>query len=507
MTEFLYSDEFLGSDNLVCLNGELVLNLFINNLGKNMSKQPQLEAFSKLIGMLETVIFNGSTGGSDREFYTIPHPGIFIDPNLKDSANSKDMLLISSLFNNCFGATLIYNPLVTTVDQTYADILVQAALPEKTLSADEKKKLKALEAELLRTIDSYIKYKTRYDDIIGAIIRAQVNNEPSDVLFELERKRQTALSEWRLRGFKDTYEQSEAEVAYLRSVSPRQHFQNLKTRYDNHTGQAGAASYQSTYLSPPIHEWSSQYAGWAQFGKTFKYSELHNSSKHTSWSGSVGANFGLWHAGGSANGSTTEIYEASENIDIELKFEYLRVRILRPWLVSDVFSYRFWTYKKAFGYRQVSEGYVPGSTSPLGPLGLMPVLPTDFVIARNVSVSAAFNEAERTFVQNTLSGSVSGGYGPFSARGSYSTTTTKEDVTGSFDGTTLRIANPQIIGFLGVLLPRSPDPDRRLPWSSDADFGDDPDTVSRSRQKDHEYLAMAEAQSQATEAAFSRPKP
>ncbi|XOK10758.1 hypothetical protein ACI6PO_10590 [Agrobacterium tumefaciens] len=437
-----------------------------------MAKQPQLEAFSKIAAMLETVIFNGSTGGSDREFYTIPHPGIFIDPKLTDRPNSKDMELISELFNGCFNATLLYNPIPTTVTQTYSDILDQAALPEKVLTSPEKKRLKDLEDGLERMIDAYLKYKQRYDDVKGEIIRAQVNNEAADVIAKLQAKLQTALSEWKLRGKKDLFEQSEAEVAYLRSVSPRQHFQKLKSRFDQHTQTSGVSSYQATYLSPPIQEWASPYAGWAQFEKTFKYSELHTYSKHTSWSGSASANFGVWKIGGGASGSSTDIHEASENTDIELKFEFLRVRVLRPWLVPDVLRYRFWTYKSAFGYRLVSEGYTPGTTTPIGPNGLMPVLPTDIIVARNVTISASFSDSERKFAQDTISGSVGGGWGPFRAKGSYQSTTTKEDVVGSFDGTTLRIANPQIIGMMGILLPKTPDPDRRLPWGTDADFGD-----------------------------------
>lgn len=466
------------------------------------SKQPQLEAFCKLIGMLETVIFNGSTGGPDREFYTVPHPGIFIDPKLTDKPNSKDMELVSQLFNGCFGASLLYNPLMTTVTQTYSDILEQAALPEMKLTADQEKYLNAKEAELLKILDAYMKYKQRYDEIVGSIYREQENGAPSSVIYELYKKRDLADIEWKRRGYKEQYQDLEAEVSYWRSVSPRRHFANLKARFDQHTAQAGTSTYQATYLSPPIQEWSSPYAGWAQFEKIFKYSELHTFSKHTSWSGSVSGNFGLWHAGGGAGGSNTEKYENSENIDIELKFEYLRVKILRPWLIPDVFKYRFWTYKKAFGFRPISEGYIPGSTSPLGPQGLMPVLPTDIVLARNVCISATFSEEEKKFVQSTLSGSVSGGYGPFSCRGSYSTTTTKEDVVGSFDGTTLRIANPQIIGYLGTLLPRSPAPDRRLPWTSDADFGD---TTKQGRKAD-DYLKKAKTQSEVTKKIFDGKK-
>lgn len=439
-----------------------------------MAKQPQLEAFSKLLGMLEQAIFNGSTGLPDREFYTVPHPGIFISPNLTDRPGSDDMALIARLFNGCFDSTLLYSPQLSTVNQTYEDLLTQAALPEKELTKDEEKTLERLEKQQETLFDSYHKYKRRHDLIQGQIYRAQINKETIDVIYELRQKLDEAQDEWRLRGKKELYEENEANVAYLRSISPRRLFQNFLERYKSLSSSSpNLGDYQATFLEPPIHEWSSDYAGWSQFSKTFKYSELHTRSSHTSWSGSVGLNFGLFQrvdAGG--GGQEVKTYENSENIDIELKFEYLRVRIVRPWLVPDVLLYRFWTYKKAFGFRQISSGFTPGNKEPVGPKGLMPVLPTDIILAKNVTISAAFTESEKTFVRKTLSGSVSGGWGPFSARGSYQTTSTKQDVTGSFDETTLRIANPQIIAFMGTLVPKTPDPNRLLPWGDDADFGE-----------------------------------
>lgn len=461
-------------------------------------KQPQLEAFSKLIGMLETAIFNGGTGGSNREFYTIPHPGIFIDPNLKDTPDSKDMLITSMLFDQCFSASLIYKPILSTISQTYSDILQQSALPNQELTPKQEIDLKKLEKKIEEIFDLYQKYKSRYDEVIGAIIKAREDNSPSSVLQQLEAKRVAALDEWKYRGKKADYEESLAKISYIRSISPKLHFANLKSRFDQQTSTSGNNSYQSTFLSPPIHEWNSLYAGWAKFKKTFKYSELNTYSKHTAWSGSANANFGIWKVGGGASGSSTEKYENSENVDIELEFEYLRVRILRPWLVSDLFNYRFWTYRKSFGHRLISDGYNPNENSPLGPQGLMPVLPTDFVIVKNVNISSIFSEAEKKFISEVISGSVSGGFGPFSCRGSYSTTTTKEEVKASFDQTTLRIANPQIIAFLGILLPKTPNPDTRLPWGDDADFG-----INDLRSTSNDYLKLAEAQNNIVNSIFN----
>lgn len=457
-----------------------------------MPNQPQLDAFFRLIGMLETAIFNGSTGESGKEFYTIPHPGVFVSPGLKETANSKDMSIISSLFNTCFESTLLYQPNLSTVSQVYQDVLEQAALPEKRLTKKEEDELKEYEEFLDKTVEIYLRYKSRAGEISGEIIRQQILRAPADVLAALQIKLEAAEAEWIRFGKREQYEEKQALASYLRSVSPRLFFQRLLARFNKSTQTTGAESYQATYLSPPVEEWTSPYAGWSLFDKTFKYSELHTRSKHSTWSGSAGGNFGLWRAKGGASGSHTERYQASENIDIQLKFEYMRVRIIRHWLVPDVFNYRFWTYKKAFGFREVSDGAILGNM--IGPQGLMPVLPTYVVVARNVSISAAFSDEEKRFVEDTLSGSASGGYGPFSVKGSYSSTTTQEDVVGSFDGTTLKIANPQIIAFMGTLMPRSPNPDKRLPWTDDADFGDEAIHTASSKE---DFLNMVKARSEA----------
>lgn len=66
-----------------------------------------------------------------------------------------------------------------------------------------------------------------------------------------------------------------------------------------------------------------------------------------------------------------------------------------------------------------------------------------------------------------------GAAGAHFARGDYiRSTTTKEDVIGSFDGTTRRFAHLEIIGMMGIVLPQAPAPDHRLALRSDADFGD-----------------------------------
>ncbi|PWT79505.1 MAG: hypothetical protein C5B44_06755, partial [Acidobacteria bacterium] len=50
----------------------------------------------------------------------------------------------------------------------------------------------------------------------------------------------------------------------------------------------------------------------------------------------------------------------------------------------------------------------------------------------------------------------------------------QQRVNGYFESGTLTIENPQIFGFIGTLLPKSPDPDLSLPWSNDVPAPDAP---------------------------------
>lgn len=442
--------------------------------------EPQIEAYLKLVGLLEDAVYGGSSGDiNGREFHTIPHPGIFVNPNIKSEPNSNGMKLVALMCDNAFYPQLKYLPNTATVSETYKNAITQAALPHRDLPPEAQRDLRKLESRARSLYDNYDKYRMRYNQVTNLLRQAESAGAASHVTADLEAKRKQAQDEWDLRGRKLDYENTLASVKYYRSMSPRGHFQDLIDRYALHTKPSQTMGpYQATYLDPPIHEWNSQYSGWAQFKKTFKYSELHKKSRHSSWSGSMGLNFGLFkRVSAGASGSHVEEYEKSENTDIELKFEFMRVRVYRPWLVPDLFDYRYWTYKKEFGYREISSGFNPGSTEPIGPRGIMPVLPTDLVVARNVSISAAFNERERKFIHDTIEGSIYGGWGPFSSKGSYKTESSQEDVKALFDETTLQIANPQIIGFLGTLLPKSPNPDRALPWIGDQDFGDRPPEV------------------------------
>jgi hypothetical protein len=75
---------------------------------------------------------------------------------------------------------------------------------------------------------------------------------------------------------------------------------------------------------------------------------------------------GLWLFGGS--GGKSETYQHTHRArTARISLEYLRVRIDRPWLLQDVFGYRFWTWKRSHGYGLVSDGGSLSANPPVRP--------------------------------------------------------------------------------------------------------------------------------------------
>jgi len=439
-----------------------------NEGDSKMSDVPQLDAFAKVLGLFENRVF-GSTGDtSSTEFYSVPHPGIFINPNLKHGSNTNDMLIISEIFNQCFDATWLYRENVNTVDSVYKSILERTALPKSELPTGmTESKLEAMERQLSGWRANYKTYEERYNEARRELLAAREQGKPGSVISALRAKRYEAEKDWEVYGNKYQYDKLDANLSYYRALTPRIYFEELKRQLADSEAEAPTSPYYETFIEPPISQWNSPNTSWAFFTEKFKFSDITRRTKHKSWSGGVSASFGFWSAKGGAAGSENREYLKTKNVDIDLSFELLRVRIIRPWLEQSLLAERFWAPHKNWGWFDVSTGFNPYTSEPVGPQGKMPVLPTHAVVARNVSLTANWSDKERTFIKKVVSGKAKGGWGPFRASGSYRKETTSEDVTSVIAGNTLRIEHPQIIGLMGTLLPQSPNPNPLLNWEDD----------------------------------------
>lgn len=428
-----------------------------------------------LYSVLEDALFLGDRLKSS-EFSLLMQPGQFISTNLKELDSSEDMAIQAELTNDALDTSYLYLPLAGTVSQKYFEALEFSALPKRNLTSSEIREVTDIRNWSTQYQGLYETYRDRYFDALDAFETEASSQAPNGSrLRRLAQKRDDALQQWETFGKKQDWQIKQARLNYLLSGNPEVMWNDFKKRMSSHLRTAPRrGDFYQTFLIPSVAEWNSPNTSWGRFEKEINESSSYNYSKSTSWSAGGGGRWGLWSAKAGGGGSSTYKREIADTSVIIVKFDYLRVRIHRPWLVDDVLAHRFWTWKKGTGMGPyLSDGGNLAVDPPVRPRGTMPFLSKSLIVARNVELTANFSHRDATFVQTQLNASASGGWGPFSFSGSYSESTSEQTVKASFDGTTLRIAQPQIIGFAGKLLPRSPNPIRNLPWQGDQQFPED----------------------------------
>lgn len=417
---------------------------------------------------------------SNGEFVSFLQPGQFVSPNLKQSDNSKDLAIQAEIANILVDSSYVNKykdidysggtELIGSVDQVYSDILKHAALPHAVLSASTLKEIKDLDIWLAANKSNYELYRDQYFDVVEAYYTESHKQTPNGAILQrLAQKKKDAYATWENFGNKRLYDIKRGRYVYLTSEDPQSFWLRLAERLQDHAQRAPQlGDYFQTLLVPSISSWNT--AGWATFERQISEKDSYEYSKSTSWSGGLSARWGLFSVGGGSSGSTNYRYEKSTVDTVNLKFEYLRVRIHRPWLVSDVFGYNFWTWNKAFGGQYISDGGNLQIDPPIRPIGRMPILPQYLIVVRNLELSAAFSQDERDFYSREVQHKASFGWGPFSLSGSYREAESSKHVHASFDGITFRIEQPQIIARSGIMLQKSPNPNKSLSWEDDACF-------------------------------------
>ncbi len=163
----------------------------------------------------------------------------------------------------------------------------------------------------------------------------------------------------------------------------------------------------------------------------------------------MSGSYGLFHASGGVEGEHKTANKHMDAQNLTLEAELIAVTVMRPWFNPLLFGMNSWWV----------NGYVPNGISngdPRNPLGEAPLIPTGFVIAKNVKVSADFSEEDKKFVSNSISTKASGGWGPFSVSGKYSHSSSKSDFQSKFDGGSLIFPGLQIVAWISTVTPASP---------------------------------------------------
>lgn len=174
-----------------------------------------------------------------------------------------------------------------------------------------------------------------------------------------------------------------------------------------------------------------------------------SSSSATSYSAKASGGFGLWHASAGVKGSHEKKSSHMDAEDLTLEVELITVTIKRPWFNPLIMSMKDWWVTS------VDKGGI--SNAKVSDLkGIMPIIPTGFVLARNAKITADFSSEDKSFVSNSIETEASGGWGPFSVSGSFSHGSTNNSFAGKFDGGTLEFPGIQLIGWINSIMPISP---------------------------------------------------
>jgi hypothetical protein len=280
----------------------------------------------------------------------------------------------------------------------------------------------------------------------------------------------------------------------------------------NLSGIAGPDAAKTPYTFIDPSEWSeieTHDVGWTTISRTASESHMHFdqhgynlstgdwSGGSSGSSGSAGLSVFGFGFSGSYSESNAQSHSSfsdsasdgthmtSDSADMAIELEYGLCRIVRPWLVTDLFQMKNW-YLRGEKKGSISTGTIAGQA--MNADFKLPMIPTHFVVIRNARISASswgsvqdtlnsyWNRHGRS--DSSSSSSIAGNvsipvWGPLAITGGYSHSDSqyqgdfkdedgrdvRNDCGSHFEGNTLVINGAQIVAWLGEIMPFSPPAD------------------------------------------------
>ena len=204
-------------------------------------------------------------------------------------------------------------------------------------------------------------------------------------------------------------------------------------------------------LMPTDWHSTSSTAGWTSFDSSSSSLSTSNSSDYTSYGGSAGFSLGLFSVGGSAGHSETSQQASAETNGLHFSFKYTLVTIERPWVTFNLLGTKGWDLGNLYPKGKISNGVKTGQDR-----SVMPLLPTSFVVAKDVVISANWSKQDSDFITSKTNAGGSFGIGPFSIGGNYAHSHSNETFRSAQTGGKIMVPGVQIIGFLSQVVPYDP---------------------------------------------------
>jgi len=409
----------------------------------------------------------------------------FANPWTPGNVNgSKDAAVNSArLVDSAIKMSAIYTETPNSISQIYGQILDGVSIPKQPANPAIEKQLQDAHDVLYRNIDvtdpdtgehqtkvaetvlyrDYLDNQASYTNARQAYIAAYLVAQDTAsgratwpmVAPSLQIPVKAAYDRWR----SESADKVEQAIAIMNTSSQnalQKAFNNAKSIYEGY----GVTLEESGGMSAPIQrvsllpsDWHSEHSAskWTTVDVKAGTFSSSSSSDFTSYGGSAGFSLGIFSIGGSAGHSETHKQASTQTNNLGFSFEYTLVEIRRPWMVGNLLGTKTWNLGNLYAKGKISNGTKANQAN-----AAMPLLPTAFVVARNVKISAHWDKSDWDYLHSQTTGGGSVGIGPFSIGGSYSHSSTTNKFTSAFANGTISVPGVQIIGFISQEVPFCP---------------------------------------------------
>jgi hypothetical protein len=378
----------------------------------------------------------------------------------------------------------IYTDSGNSISQVYKQILDGVSIPVQPPNPAIEKQLSDADAVLNRVVDitdpdtgvvtqkkvesqlhrDYLDNKVAYNSArvayIGAYLEAQktttgINTWPL-IASTLQLPVKAAYDKWRSAGA-DKVEQALAIINTSSQNALQKAWDQAKQLYEGYgvlledSGSGLSVPILRSSLLPSDWHSSARTTGWTTFDSASSSVDTSKTSDYKSYGGSAGFSLGLFSIGGSAGHTTKSQSASSETQNLRISFKYTLVTIRRPWMTFNLLGTKGWNLGNLYKKGQISNGTKTGQDK-----AVLPLLPTSFVVVKDVIISATWSKADWDLITSKTAGGGGFAIGPFSIGGTYASSKSKETYSSALTAGKITVPGVQIIGVISQIVPFDP---------------------------------------------------
>ena len=308
----------------------------------------------------------------------------------------------------------------------------------------------------------YIEYQMKYYDIVDTnnSIRIDADNGDPDAMATLsidgknmKKREDAALKAWQSLGYKEAIERiqnylSEIEEKHMLVIKKR-----LQSEFRN-SQRTRVIDYINYSPSIPIS------ANALKESKNWPTISMYEGSAHSdysksihNWSAGAGFSMGLFSIGARNSGNTSRTSMNTDFSNLTISFKLGKVRVERGWFSQEFVESKYWklheTSPQSLNGDIISDGKGKG---------LMPMIVTELIIARDVMLDFSENSTAYKAASTKISSGAAVGIGPFVFGGSHNYENQNSQTDAKWSGKKLKSDGIYIIGYKCHVVPKSPNP-------------------------------------------------